>query len=847
MNVKVWMLAGMTACAAGLVFGDAWETLEGQFRTVPMEARRFTGPLFWMHGDEPQELLESMVDKVAEGHNGILTAESRPHKDWLGEGWYRDVAIVLERAKKNNLHLMLFDDYWWPSQMMGGRVPEQYGSKVLEAVRWDSGDAEPTLPQNVFRVLAAKRVGEDAFDGTSLRDITARVKDGAFGVEEGWSALAFGWKFTGKNGPFGGQQRFISVDGADRECVDWFLKAVYQPHYERFGKDFGKTITGFFYDEPETQGDWGADMLALAAERGWDLNRFLVAYKFKLAGDEQAAGWYGYLNCFVESWGRTMYGGMTKWCKEHGVFSSGHFMEHGNDIFHRGMSGGNMMQLMKYSDMGCIDLVCEQVYPGQRNMGLYQMPKIASSISHVYDKKDDIAWSEIFGGYFQKLTYPDMKWLCDWHQVRGVNFMIPHSFNPRSPRDKDYPPYFHNGGFEPRWPLYRVWADYNNRLATLLVGGYHVAPIAQMHIGLSFHAGKTVRPEAMTTSIQDALLDCDWVPYDALEGAAIVEKDSRWGGRTTLRIAKETFPVLILPAAEVVPYEVMAKAKAFFDKGGVVIGHGIRPSVSATVGRKNAEIQALASAIFDAKANAAGGVSAFFDNEPSEAAWAGLLANVPLTVRVVKGEGAKWVHAMHRVKEGRDVFLICSQHKAHGARPMTFELIAKGEPERWDPMRNEVTRVPYRRVADNKVQVDLTLVEMESVLIVFNPAKRPLPVRFEETPEASRQKIAVTRKDDVRVEMIAPEGTTRSPVTERMTCEGAFSLPNIPKGARVFVSFGGIDVEDALRVKVNGKEAGGFIGAPYRLDVTQYVTQGANTMQTEPFAVKEMTVWVVPD
>jgi hypothetical protein len=70
------------------------------------------------------------------------------------------------------------------------------------------------------------------------------------------------------------------------------MRAVVYPHgvcsrtTTRFKKDFGKTIVGFFYDEPETQGDWGRDMLTLAAERKLDLDRLMVAYKFKLAGEE---------------------------------------------------------------------------------------------------------------------------------------------------------------------------------------------------------------------------------------------------------------------------------------------------------------------------------------------------------------------------------------------------------------------------------------------------------------------------------------------------------------------------------------------------------------------------------
>ena len=44
-----------------------------------MEARRLTGPLFWLHGDETPARLELELAKVAEGGNGTFTTESRPH------------------------------------------------------------------------------------------------------------------------------------------------------------------------------------------------------------------------------------------------------------------------------------------------------------------------------------------------------------------------------------------------------------------------------------------------------------------------------------------------------------------------------------------------------------------------------------------------------------------------------------------------------------------------------------------------------------------------------------------------------------------------------------------------
>jgi hypothetical protein len=443
-----WCAIALAWAAASLAIAepaDVFLDLERQFRDPPMEARRLTGPLFWLHGDESPDQLRATLQKVVEGGNGMFVAESRPHNDWLGPGWYRDLDVCVEFARRHNLQMIIFDDYWWPSQMMGGRVPPQYGSKNLvvatEKVTGPQAISRPGYAdEHLISVVAGRITDGDAVDAATLVNLTASVKNGTLAWEApagDWQIMKFTWAFAGASGA---QRKYISVDGASPECVNWFIQTVYQPHYDRYQDDFGKTIVGFFYDEPETQGDWGSDLPVLAAERGQNLDKLLVGYKFKLAGDAGIAARYEYLDLFAEAWGRTMYGGMARWCRDHGVISMGHFMEHGGDMFRRDMSGGNMMQLQKHSDMGGIDLVCHQVYPGQRNMGVYQMPKIASSISHTYNKTDDIALCEIYGGYDQRLTYPNMKWLADWHHVRGVNLLNTHSFNPRAPYDRDYPP-----------------------------------------------------------------------------------------------------------------------------------------------------------------------------------------------------------------------------------------------------------------------------------------------------------------------------------------------------------------------------------------------------------------------
>ena len=44
---------------------------------------------------------------------------------------------------------------------------------------------------------------------------------------------------------------------------------------------------------------------------------------------------------------------------------------------------------------------------------------------------------------------------------------------------------------------------------------------------------------------------------------------------------------------------------------------------------------------------------------------------------------------------------------------------------------------------------------------------------------------------------------------------------------------------------VNGAFAGGFIGAPYRLDITRSVKTGANTIQLKPFRLTQPKIVIV--
>lgn len=843
----------MVALTSGILSA---QSLEKQFNELPMSAKRNTGPLFWLHGDESPERLNAVLDKVAEAGNGTFTAESRPHKDWLGEGWYRDLGICLDAAKRLDMQMWLFDEDWWPSQTVAGKVPQAYAAKKLvgQAVQVQPGgtyEGNPAQATNFIALVAGRLAEGGAVEAGSLRDLTPLAGKGPVAWTlpadgKAWQVMVFSWEYAPKLNQ-GGR---LAVDGMSPACVEWYIKTVYEPHYARFGKAFGKTIPGFFYDEPETPGDWGTALAETFKARGVDWMPAFVAWKFKLAGEAQDAALYQYAEARADTWGRVMYGGLSEWCRRHDVLSIGHFMEHGMLYVNNEYCAGDLMRLQKYSDMGGLDLVCQQMYPGQRPLDIYQTPKLASSVSHVFGKTDDRAMCEIFGGYFQELTYPQMKWLCDQHQVRGVNFMIPHSFNPRAPKDKDYPPYFYNSGFEPRYALFRVWADYSSRLSLMLTGGRHVCPVAVLFSGNAKRVGAYTTPEDLTSALQDALYDCDWLPFERFEDGVAEIKGNE------LRLHGERYRVLVVPAAESVTVAALAKASAFYEAGGVVVGYGRLPAKSLTLGKSAADIAALRDALWGAGAqpgpkacrtNKQGGRTYFLSEKPTPREIAAALADagVPPVVQVVQGDTGDWVHALRRVdREGREVLLIANQNTNQVARTFSLKVPGvKGAPEIMDALRNEITSVPWRQEADG-VSFDLTLEPIESVLVRFGgtgerpprlaASARPLAT-FAVTPDAAAAPVAYPVPKEgqkspcagvaFQGEVVVPEGAVKPGQRAYLVCAMA-------EGA----------AEDAVAARVNGAYAGGFIGRPYRVEITRQLKAGRNTVRVEPFPVSQVRI-----
>ena len=721
---------------------EKYETLKADFMNLPL-GKRLTMPLFWQHGESDSTLI-TYVDRIIQSGAGSFVIESRPHPDWLGKEWFADCKVVLEYAKDLGMKGWIFDEKWWPSFMVAGKVPAEQWAKKLECEAVDqNGGAKYEAPghdgANYIKTIAGKVV-DGKVDGKSLTELSACISDGRlrWTVPEGtWKVMKFTWAF---------QEGARQVDLATQSSADWFINNVIKPHYDELGSE---NIAGFFYDEPQWSGNWGIGMENDTPY--W--KEMMTSQFFTLAGEDQAKAQFAWWETLIERIGRVGFGTYRNYVNSKGGKLTGHFIE--EDAWHNGKAGLtltygnggalNIMELEKYQDMPAMDLIgfynMMDSLGVSKNWSTYQLPKLISSIAITNNVPDHLAMCEIFGAAGWELAYDDMKWWGDWCQVHGVNVMDPHSFNPKGTRkasDTDCPPYFYYTGDEANWPKYKDWCERQNRLGYLLTGNdaenYSVAPVAMLWTGYSKYAEEPVNadykneyPYSMQSALDRVHYDHNLMTYSRFDSTSALNSSTR-----QIELYQSRYKILILPPVEIIPYEVLKKVRDFYDMGGTVIGWQRLPTRSARFDKTDRDIKSLTEAIWKSTSpmegnspmntNANGGKAWFVaatDEEAITVALRSILENtgVESDFRVTSGVFDQWTHYNHRVRMGMDVFMLWNG--AANSTSLTAIFKATGKPEIWDPATAQITVPEYKVISKGEVEVSLSIPAKESTVILF--------------------------------------------------------------------------------------------------------------------------------
>lgn len=514
-------------------------------------------PFYWQHGEEESMLREGMR-RIHEAGIGAVCVESRPHPDYVGPGWWRDMDIILDEAHKRNMKVWILDDAHFPTGFLNGRLKEFPQARKLLADHYNIDVVGPTkgtsfvirldAEETLLGVVAGRRDRKDPDRLEDLMDITDHVH----GQKVYWDAPEGLWSVIVIKRTYNGKDRQTHCSLIDRKNVRLLLDICYEPHWEHYKNEFGKTIAGFFSDEPQMGNSGGATISGIAQmgnktmplswceeleEKLRDIwgPRFLTA----LVGcwydveETSPAARLSYMDQVSRLFSVNFSQQVGDWCRERDVEYIGHIIEDNGSHARLGHGPGHFFRGLWGQDMSGVDVVLQQIRPGLEDTKFYRidgrafydgrmfhniLAKMGSSLGHMDPKKKGRTMCEIFGAYGWSTGLKLMKWLTDHMLVRGVNYFVPHAFTMADFPDPDCPPHFYARGNNPQYPYFKYVMNYMNRVSHLLNDGRHVPCVALLYSAegewMDYKDSQPLEEAAL--ELNRAQIDFEIVPEDVL-------------------------------------------------------------------------------------------------------------------------------------------------------------------------------------------------------------------------------------------------------------------------------------------------------------------------------------------
>lgn len=591
-------------------------------------------PFFWQHGEDEATLRELMA--AIDGANcRAVCVESRPHPDFCGPKWWADMDVILDEARRRGMQVWILDDSHFPTGFANGAVktaPDEFcrqsilgNEKSLDAaagpltldLRTEGLMAPPqydlTDPMQTF---AAKIPPARSFDPATDRLLTVQAvaEDGGItdllpfvqGTVLHWDkpAGAYTLQVVTASRNAGCHRDYINM--TDPASVRLLIDAVYEPHWQHYAADFGKTIAGFFSDEPElgngllyqkgnTLGcgqdlPWSAPLEAALAEAcgsGWAaaLPRLFA----QDGSDETARIHTAYMDCLTSLVRSNFSEQIAAWCHDHGVRYIGHVIEDDGQHCRTGSSLGHYFRGLQGQDMAGIDDIGGQVLPqGEdeprmdnmrrpRNGTFYHygLATLAESAAAIEPSKGGNAMCEIFGNYGWAEGVRLEKYLADHFLVRGINWFVPHAFSGKAFPDPDCPPHFYAHGHNPQYRHFGRLMAYMNRVATLTSAGAHEAPVAVLYHGEAEWCDPDAMPfEQVVRPLYDDQIACRVLPADVFGEPGRYQTEIA----NPLIVNGQPYRAFVVPGAARMPTAAANALAELSQKGLPVFFAGSRPA-----------------------------------------------------------------------------------------------------------------------------------------------------------------------------------------------------------------------------------------------------------------------------
>ncbi|MBN2047334.1 MAG: hypothetical protein JW750_05790 [Anaerolineaceae bacterium] len=825
-------------------------------------------PFFWQHGED-EATLRKYMQVIQDAGIGAVCVESRPHPDFCGPKWWQDMDIILDEARNRDMKVWILDDSHFPTGYANGAVetaPEELARQFILHSSMDINGGRqlrlnlskflrrPREKKSLIGMLLSLRKKKRVYSGDVLLGVTAVRIDqpetidltgNVVGKQLVWDAPEGQWKIclTKLSRNCGMNRNYINM--ADRASCQLMIDAVYDPHYEHYADDFGKTIAGFFSDEPQLGNgqflNWGNVLgtdqalpwsreipvrLVESLGSGW-LNQLCHLWVNDLDSNQAARVRYAYMDALTRCVEEDFSFLLGDWCRAHGVEYIGHVIEDYNQHGRTGDALGHFYRGLAGQDMAGIDDIGGQVFPqGEdgptKSMRIlprdgeffhYALGKLGSSHASIDPLKKGRAMCEIYGAYGWSEGLRLEKYLTDHFLVRGINYYVPHAFSPKAFPDPDCPPHFYAHGHNPQYRAFGHLMRYMNRVCELISNGQIVTPVAVLYHAEAEWTGKCMLMQKPARVLVDRQIDFEFVPTDVFTEIERFHTDLTDG----LSVNGKSYQALVIPTAEYISAD-FALAAGKLHKDGFPVFF----------------IDALPKGIYTGDGSAIGAIKDIPVVSLDQLAAVLDEAKVPEISISPASNRLRYLH----YQTGTDLFMFVNEaaETYHGdiTVPVSGSVYAYNA---WDNRLETVNATP---VGDG-TKFSIALEPFQSLIVIFdevdqsqlvdplqsNGQEIKLPSTWRrstcsslEYPQFSEQN-EITLPDQLAEEKPKFSGFVRY--------ENTVSLDQIPASAVLEIT----DAWEGVEVFINGTCAGTQIVPTYRFEIANLLKQGENTITIE--------------
>ena len=715
--------------------------------------------------------------------------------------------------------------------------------------------AEPVIDR--FEAKAAFAVEEDYYalrasageagSAGQIVDLTGRMKpDGTLDwtpPSGDWKVIRLGYSLLGTtNHPAPAEATGLEVDKFDGDAVRRYLEHYLQMYRDAAGADMiGKRgVSALLTDSIEVgAANWTPKMLDRFKElRGYDPRPWLPALTGAIvkSRDESERFLYDYRRTLADLMVSEHYGTVAKVAHEHGLKVYGEALEH-----HR-PSLGDDMAMRRFAD---IPMAALWTFPetGKPLATYVADMKGAASVAHVYGQNLVAAESMTSALRYWADSPRTLKHVIDLEFVTGINRPVIHT-SVHSPDEAGEPGLSlmifgqHFNRHDAWADLAKPWVDYIARNSYMLQRGRNFADVAYFY-------GEEGPLTALygDKPVSDAPTR---YAYDFVNVGALMDAIRNDGG-DLVSTGGARYKILYLGgSSRRMTLPMLRRLAALVEGGATVVGTA--PEDSPALGDDRAEWKKLVAKLWPGSAIAEVGKGRVVASSDVEKSLASLGVQPDFSFAGAQADAE--LPFVHRKVDDQDSYFILNRKN----RPEKFEArfrVTGKAPELWRPETGRVEALSYR-IEGGETIVPLSLEAEEAVHIVF---RHSAPASTHTVADAALKevgKVDAGWKIAFQPNRGAPASITMAslvPLNEYKdagvkyysgiaTYSTAFSAPkNWKKGQPLTLDLG--DVREVAEVSINGQNVGYAWHAPYRVDVSNAVKPGRNSVQ-----VRVGNLWV---